>query len=305
MIEPPSPNPTPPPRRRTAKPAKTMLILTPGCDRESLLALGRCLAVYSPVVMVGVVPIGEGENLSTGAAAAGELRRLFREHSDRVSLRARARIRVSSEPWDEVWEALADEPAVNLLVLDWPAQLDELGIVPAELLAHPPCDIALLRGPIPQHLRRILVPNLADPHAERALRLSLALAHRDGADQLALIPLEISGPIKGGGAFFGTDGGQVAGLGIEREVQGFVVQRRGAELLALCRKKRDDGAQNGPEHAGGPPRSSCHGRTPCAVTTEPEGNGSHRLFSPPLGVNQSASMDNGRAAMQNIGQRLA
>ena len=154
-------------------------MLTPDSDTDSLLSLGRCLATFSPVLLLGVVPVEEGDNLSAGAAAAGRLRKIIQKNTDRINLRAKARIRVTYTPWDDVRVTLAEESSINLLVLEWPSQLKALRLTAAEILSHPPCDVALLRGPFPQKVKRILVPNLGDPHAERALRLSLALAHRN------------------------------------------------------------------------------------------------------------------------------
>ncbi|HUF37174.1 MAG TPA: glycosyltransferase, partial [Anaerolineales bacterium] len=173
------------------RPAKSLLVLTPETDRDSMLAFARCLSVFSPVLVLGVVPISPGTNVSAGAAAAGELRKAIRAGTDRVNLRAKARVRVTATPWDEVRLALANEPEINLLILQWPAHMEHLDLNAAELLAHPPCDIAMVRGPFPDRLRRILVPNLGDPHAERALRLSLALVQRDNA---AITSLHIRHP---------------------------------------------------------------------------------------------------------------
>ena len=178
-------------RNAQRRPAKSLLVLTPECDLESLLAFGRCLSVFSPVLLLGVVPVHPGENVSAGAAAAGELRKSIRAVADRVALRAKARVRVTPTPWDEVRGTLAREPSVNLLILEWPTHMENLDLHAAELLAHPPCDIALIRGPFPDRLRRILVPNLGDPHAERALGLSLALVQRDNA---AITSLHIRHP---------------------------------------------------------------------------------------------------------------
>jgi glycosyltransferase involved in cell wall biosynthesis/nucleotide-binding universal stress UspA family protein len=161
------------PKRR---PTKTMIILMPDSDYDSLFSLAHMLADSAPVLFLGVVPVPIGENMSAGAVEARKLRNLIQSRIDRVKLQAKARIRVTYTPWEDVRFTLAEEPDIDLLILCYPDQLDVMGLTAAEILSHPPCDIALLRGPFPKTLHRILVPNLGDPHAQRALRLSLSFA---------------------------------------------------------------------------------------------------------------------------------
>lgn len=168
------------------RPAKIMVPLMPFSDNETLLKLARWLADSEPVLLIGVVPVPEGENLSAGVAQARELRDLIAGHIDRVNLRALARIRVSYTPWDEIRVALAGEGSVDLLVLNWPRQLEDMRLTPAEILSHPPCDVAILRGPLPDNLKRILVPMRGGPHAERALSLAMEVAGPNEAQVTAL-----------------------------------------------------------------------------------------------------------------------
>jgi glycosyltransferase involved in cell wall biosynthesis/nucleotide-binding universal stress UspA family protein len=155
---------------------RTMIVLMPDSDHDSLFALAHMLADSESVLFLGVVPVPVEENLSTGAADARQLRNLIQANIDRVKLRAKARIRVTYTPWDDVRLTLAEEPDIDLLILSYPDQLQAMRLTAAEILSHPPCDVALLRGPFPESLQNILVPNLGDPHAQRALRLSLNMA---------------------------------------------------------------------------------------------------------------------------------
>ncbi|MCI0397136.1 MAG: glucosyl-3-phosphoglycerate synthase [Chloroflexi bacterium] len=171
-------------------PAKVLIPLMLDSDTESLLRLARWLSQWEPVLMVGIVPIPEGQNLSAGATAAHQLRRLIQENVDRVNLRAKARIRVSYSPWEEVKAVLRDEPTIELLVLNWPQQLKVLRLSAAEILSHPPRDVIVVRGPFPEKPASILVPMRGGPHAERALRLALELSRSTGARVTALHLLE-------------------------------------------------------------------------------------------------------------------
>jgi glucosyl-3-phosphoglycerate synthase len=59
--------------------------------------------------------------------------------------------------------------------LEWPVDFEELQI-PRNGLAHPPCDVAIISGPLPETPRNVLIPIRGGPHAELALQLSLAVA---------------------------------------------------------------------------------------------------------------------------------
>ena len=161
---------------REHRPAKIMILLMPGSDNQAMLALAHRIAALQQVLLLGVVPVTMGESLSVGQGPARQLRRIIQENVDRINLRAKARIRVSYTPWDEIRSVLAEEPDVELLILSWPGQLEAMGLTASEILSHPPCDIAILRGPFPKELHSILLPNLGDPHGELALRLALTLA---------------------------------------------------------------------------------------------------------------------------------
>lgn len=163
----------PAPQRR---PAQILIPLIPGSDNETLMKLSAWLSQEEPVLFVGIVPVAEGENLSIGASPARALRELLNTHTDRENYRARARIRVTYTPWDEIRMVLASEPDVNLLLLNWPHHFEMMNLTPAELLSHPPCDVAIVRGPLPDKLQHVLTPIRGGPHAERTLRLALEIA---------------------------------------------------------------------------------------------------------------------------------
>lgn len=157
-------------------PARTLIPLMPDSDNETLLRLAGWLARSEPVLLLGVVPVPEGENLSAGQELARQLRDLINEHVDRVNLRALSRIRVCYTPWEDIRSVLAKETSIRNLVLNWPHQLEAMRLSAAELVSHPPCDVILVRGPLQENPESFLVPMRGGPHAENALRLTLKLA---------------------------------------------------------------------------------------------------------------------------------
>ncbi|MBP7688355.1 MAG: glucosyl-3-phosphoglycerate synthase, partial [Thermoflexales bacterium] len=160
---------------KTRKFASVRTALVPivlGCDYADSLRAARLLA--ADVVLVGVVVVLPAEPLSAGAAKAREVRRLLRDLSDGPQVRYKAQVQVSRTPWTELLGVIAaDQP--DLLLLDYPCQLETLGVTADDVLSRPPCDIALVRGPLPEHIQRVLVPMRGGPHAELALRVGLSV----------------------------------------------------------------------------------------------------------------------------------
>jgi glucosyl-3-phosphoglycerate synthase len=142
-----------------------------GCEGDAALQAARLLA--ADVVLVGVVRVPPNQPLSAGAYEARQVRRRLRALSAGAQVRYKAQVHVSHQPWVDLTKAIAaDEP--DLLLLDWPCQLDALHVTAAEVLTRPPCDVALVRGPLPDQVRHVLVPVRGGPHAELALRVGLS-----------------------------------------------------------------------------------------------------------------------------------
>ncbi|MCC7359577.1 MAG: glucosyl-3-phosphoglycerate synthase [Anaerolineales bacterium] len=160
---------------RTFPAVRTALVpIIFGCDSTAALAVARALA--TEVVLVGLVPVAPGEAISAGSPKARAVRSQLRElaAAGDPPARARAAVRVSTTPWDDLRTAIRqDDP--DLLILDWTAHLAALGVTPSEALARPECDLVLVRGPFPAAPRRVLAPVRGGPHAELALRLALAM----------------------------------------------------------------------------------------------------------------------------------
>ncbi len=145
------------------------------CDCESAINAARALA--PEVILVGLVNIPPGEPLSSGAVKARHVRKLLRKYADGAQVRSKARVRVSRAPWADLLEVIATEEP-DLLLFEWDCQLKALGVTAAEVLTRPPCDVALVRGPFPPEIKRVLVPMRGGPHAELVLRIGLSLRPR-------------------------------------------------------------------------------------------------------------------------------
>jgi glucosyl-3-phosphoglycerate synthase len=143
-----------------------------GCDLSGAVALAHALG--AELVLLGMVRMQAGEPLSAGAGRAREVRMLLQALAREGHAHFKARVRVSYTPWDDLCSVIArDNP--NLLLLEWGEHLEALGVSAERVLASPPCDVAILRGPLPPEPRSVLVPVRGGPHAELALRVGLAL----------------------------------------------------------------------------------------------------------------------------------
>jgi nucleotide-binding universal stress UspA family protein/glycosyltransferase involved in cell wall biosynthesis len=165
-------------RERGFTPFRKVLVpIIHGCDPAASLTAASLVTGRGIILLVGFVHVKEGESLSVGAVPAREVRAKMRRLTvGERNHRYRTSVHVSHTPWQEL-VALVEEEQPDLLVLDWPCALSSLGVAPKTVLAHPPCDVALVRGPLSSHPDRILTPLRGGPHAELALRMALATAY--------------------------------------------------------------------------------------------------------------------------------
>lgn len=136
------------------------------------------------IILVGVVVVPSGQSLSVGAAAARGLRKLLRAYGKDERVTSKTQIIVSYQPWDEL-SALIQKEKPDLLCLEWDIHFKVMGMTTEAVLTHPPCNVALIRGSLPNKPAQVLVPIRGGPHAELALRVGLGL-HPTGVTALHL-----------------------------------------------------------------------------------------------------------------------
>jgi len=146
------------------------------------LEIARCFD--AKIMLVGVVVVPPDESLSVGAVAARALRKVLRQYGKEERITAKAQIIVSYQPWMELASFLQDEKP-DLLCLEWDSHFRALGVTASDVLTRPPCDVALVRGKLPDRPKQVLVPVRGGPHAELALRVGLGL-HPRGVTALHL-----------------------------------------------------------------------------------------------------------------------
>ena len=150
---------------------RILVPIMPNSDTDSLVQFVKLISPSHPVLLMGLVPMPEEENLSSGARPAREIRALIQDCSDRINVRAKPRVRVTYTPWEDIKEVLRRTPSIEIMALDWSKELGTLGLTAQDILSDPPCDIALIKGPFPSEPRHILIPTRGGPHAEKAFQI--------------------------------------------------------------------------------------------------------------------------------------
>lgn len=125
-----------------------------------------------------MVAIGADDSLSGGAAMARSIRQRLRAYSKTIEKVTSPFTCVSHDPWQELMLRLAEDPP-DLLLLEYPSHFVGAHKVPSEVMNNNFCDIAVVRGPWPVECCSTFIPLRGGPFAELALRMGLALPHKE------------------------------------------------------------------------------------------------------------------------------
>jgi len=164
---------------------KVLVPVIHGWDPGPALAAACAIAGVGQVILLGLVAVEAGETLSAAAIPVRQVRQVLRQLSQaEPALRVREKVHVSHTIWAELVSCVQDIKP-DLLVLEWPPAFEAMHI-PAGALNHPPCDVAIVSGPLPAAPGSILVSIRGGPYAELAMSLSLAIADNCTAKVSAL-----------------------------------------------------------------------------------------------------------------------
>ena len=153
---------------------KVLVPIVQGCEQTSAINAARAIAGEDDVMLVGFIYIPEDESLSTATVRAREVRQTLKRLSTVKHIHRWAKVYAAHRPWDEMVKVIEKEKP-DLLVLEYPCQFEILKTTPLEVLAHPPCDIAIVNSHIPDSLKSVLIPIRGGPYAELALRIALSM----------------------------------------------------------------------------------------------------------------------------------
>ena len=152
-------------------------IVDPERDR-AVVDLAVALAAGEELILVAAIEVPEGDAL---ASVQPEARRLRRTLDQLVPANARARtlVTVARQGWQAIHETVANERP-DLLLLSWRRPgWDLLGTTIEDVLRNPPCDIAVVKGPL-SRARRMLVPVRGGRYADLAAKVAIGWARARG-----------------------------------------------------------------------------------------------------------------------------
>ncbi len=173
-------------------PSRVLIPVANPLTAEELIRIGAALMDErtGELTALGIVEVPEGMPLSEGATRARQARRLLQRVLDYApeGTVIHPLVRIGRHAAAGIVEAAAEQEA-DLMIFGWGGKSGghrEPGasvISPTidEVVRESPCDIAVVKQRGARDIRRILVPVRGGPHAELALRMADALAHRHDA----------------------------------------------------------------------------------------------------------------------------
>jgi glycosyltransferase involved in cell wall biosynthesis/nucleotide-binding universal stress UspA family protein len=165
-----------------------------GTDGDQALALAHNIA--AEVILVGIVPIAQGQSVSAGSQAARQIRKRLLSLGN-SNIRFKATVIVSGTPWEDIKNVIHDEEP-DILALEWKDGKTIWGEPVANLLMSPVCDMAIVCGKMPATPEKALIAVRGGPYAELALRVGTSLqSEQMDVLHVALTGTETDAPFKG------------------------------------------------------------------------------------------------------------
>jgi uncharacterized hydrophobic protein (TIGR00271 family) len=183
------------PEKRAEAKYRILVAVANPATADALISVGSTLALAhgGEVLALQVAVVPEQTSLLAGQRAARQRFSLL----DRAVKRAQAVgvpvypiVRIAHSPVEGVLDTATEEKC-DLILMGWRGDPGErrsydLGPVIDEVVTQAPCDVAVLKGEVPEKLGRILVPTAGGPHAPAALQIGLDLAGESKAEIIAL-----------------------------------------------------------------------------------------------------------------------
>ncbi len=152
-------------------------VVDPERDR-AVVDLAVALAAGGELILVSAIEVPEGDTLASVQPEARRLRRTLDQLAP-ADARARTLVTVARQGWQGIQETVASERP-DLLLLSWRRPgWDLLGTTIEDVLRAPPCDIAVVKGPL-SRARRVLVPVRGGRYADLAAKVAIGWARARG-----------------------------------------------------------------------------------------------------------------------------
>ncbi|HUQ17290.1 MAG TPA: universal stress protein, partial [Candidatus Saccharimonadales bacterium] len=158
-------------------------IADPARDR-GLIDVAVALAGAGPgdeILLVSVIEVSDGGTLAAAQPEARARRRQITALAEEFAAPSRIRtiVTVARQGWSAVTETVAKERP-DLLLVGWRRPgWDVLGTTIEDILRDPPCDLAVVKGPVAR-AKHLLIPVRGGRYAELAASLGVTLARARG-----------------------------------------------------------------------------------------------------------------------------
>jgi glucosyl-3-phosphoglycerate synthase len=148
-------------------------IVEPARDRGLIDVAANLAGADGEIIVASVIEVPEGETLASAQPQARARRRELTTLAGSRSIRPL--VTVARLGWVAIADA-AREERPDLLLIGWRRPgWDYLGTTIEDILRDPPCDLAIVKGPVGR-ARRILVPVRGGRYAELATKIGVDLA---------------------------------------------------------------------------------------------------------------------------------
>ncbi len=153
---------------------KVIVPVIHGCDYNAALSLAEAVAGVDNILLVGMVCVPMVESLSAATLMARRLRTQLQTLARKKQLCNRPQVFVTDQLLPEL-NSVIQEERPDLLILEYPCQIDALALTTADAMRRITCDVAIARGPLVCNPGKVLVSLRGGPYAELSLRMALSI----------------------------------------------------------------------------------------------------------------------------------
>jgi len=145
-------------------------------DYSSDNALKMAANLSGKISLLGLVEVPFDKSLSGGNIEARAMRKLINRTGSQFGFDGTHHVSVSHNLWLDLVEYVETEKP-EMLVIEWPYFFRATGITYEKILWELNCNVAFIVGPCLKKFKNVFLPMRGGPHAQSALRFSLALPH--------------------------------------------------------------------------------------------------------------------------------
>ncbi|MCJ7623436.1 MAG: glucosyl-3-phosphoglycerate synthase, partial [Anaerolineaceae bacterium] len=161
---------------------KILLPLLSKQKNENIIRLARLFSSIQTVLVLGIITIPDGSDLSEGTKEAQDLREYFVSHFPGDNIHIRTDASVTHDPWQQIQTAVqVTYPSINTIILEWPHQVDSMQLDLKQVLNNQFCDVVIAKGQFKKSYKSILIPIRGGPNSIESLRMSLKLGRVFGS----------------------------------------------------------------------------------------------------------------------------